>query len=255
MIANYWLIELACMFNESGTADDSSIEFINSLEEKSCGYLILTDKTTGNRESIAAALRNVGCRHISSEHIYTSLTAAIDSIAARCPQKNRAGCLGGKGMKQTLRDAGFQVDGSDADWVFVGTDRNAAFSDYSYLLSLLQKGASLIELDSSPRELYQGRWVPGPGAVVSMLEAASGKKAVSFAQPCKTVIQRAMRRLNALKDETVLVSDDLNKAIRAGIAAEVKTAWLMGDEELPENILKSEMKPTYVIHDLSGLMR
>ncbi len=255
MIENYWLIELGCLFNENGTADQSSLDFINSLEENSRGYLILTDKTTGSSESIANALRQIGYRHIREEYIYTSLTAAIDSIAARCPQKNKAGYLGGKGMMQTLRDAGFLLDGSTADWVFIGTDRNAAFSDYAYLLSLINKGASLIELDSSPRELYRGEWVPGPGAVVSMLEKASGKKAVSFAQPCKISIQRAMRRLNALKDETILITDSLDKGVCAGIQAQIKTAWLMKDEAMPDNLLKADIKPTYVIHDLGGLMR
>ncbi len=253
MLSDAWLIAASALLDDKGRPRSEAILFLDALRQYRKPFAVLTNQSVFSRDALCARYNDAGF-HLKPSSFYTSVMAAIDYAHSQKPDAKTAGYIGSHAMRDLLRSAGYAVDMNKADWVFAGTDRNAQYNDYCYALRLIMGGAQLIAADLAPADHIDDTVLIGTGAVVRMLEEASGKKAINAGFPSEIFVSRALKYLGTDAEDTVFIGTDPAGEIAAASKAGVRTAWITGLNE-DADVFESEVRPTYLFESFTGLLR
>ncbi|MEE3488348.1 MAG: HAD hydrolase-like protein [Bulleidia sp.] len=247
-----YLISASCLAKAMRQDSLHTLQFLKAMQDTQTPFFILSEKA--NTETTAQAYADFGI-NLPEETFMTTAMAGSKALRLKYPMKNKAACFGGDALKKTLEKDGWQISQDKADFLFLSMNRNAAYSDYCWALNVLRKGALLIVLDDALSSLNDGIWSIGTGAVAHMLEKASGKKGWHVDLPDPLLIQMCVYSMQGLYDHTVMIDNDLERGIRAGKKAGVRTVLLMDDAVTEQSAFESPVHPDAVIPNLSGLLR
>jgi ribonucleotide monophosphatase NagD (HAD superfamily) len=254
MFAKYYLINVEVLRSRT----DSPLaahQFLRGLQAAGMPFLLVADASGRTRGQLCGKLQDQGFRGISEQQIYTSAMAAVDYACRVAPAKKNARFLGGAGLGAALETGGFMLQGGTPDWLFLGLDRNAAYSDYTNALRILDQGAQLITADNAPvLSGRQGRCV-GNGAVADLLECASGKPAVRVSFPNPEIVQDALRYAGVMPQDAILIGASLPEDITAAAAAGVDTVLVSNAEDTLADVQRLQVHPTYIVDSLAGLLK
>ena len=160
----------------------------------------------------------------------------------------------GKGaLVHELKSCGHEIVDSGSDFVVCGLDETLTYDKVANALSNLLDGAELIGCAPDVTYLKEGRKLPGTGAFVVALEAASGKKATILGKPSAKIMEITAEVLGLNPEGCLMVGDKLPTDIAAGIRAGMKTALVLTGETTKEEAKSSQFVPDYIINDLREL--
>jgi ribonucleotide monophosphatase NagD (HAD superfamily) len=148
MFAKYYLINVEVLRSRTDSPLAAQ-QFLRGLQAAGLPFLLVADASGRTRGQLCGKLQDQGFRGISEQQIYTSAMAAVDYACRVAPAKKNARFLGGAGLGAALETGGFMLQGGTPDWLFLGLDRNAAYSDYTNALRILDQGAQLITADNA----------------------------------------------------------------------------------------------------------
>ena len=155
-------------------------------------------------------------------HVYTCAMATARFLASQKPQ-GTAYVIGEGGLLTALHKNGFSIVDRDPDYVVVGEGRNLNFEMAEAALRMILDGAKLIATNLDPNCPTQSGMRPGCGAIVAMLEAASGVKAFSVVKPSPIMLRAARKALGLSTAETAVIGDTMETDILGGLQVEYKT--------------------------------
>ena len=249
-----YFFSLDALFEGNAPAP-GAIEVLRAMISRQERFLILTDKANRSRRQLSQHLYDNGFPLLYDELFYTSTMAAVDAVRRNYPNRRAACYLGNEALGNTLREGGFIIDLRQADWLFIGSNRNAAFRDYSDALSIVLAGATMISVSDEPVELHNGMPVPGVGAMTSMLETASGRKALHAGWPAALIMKKAARYLGCEDQEILFVSKKLRQEVIPAKQEGFRTVFLIGNQEIDENLRDAEVGPDYVLDSLKAMLK
>lgn len=175
-------------------------------------------------EEVADNLAARGFARPAVEQIVTSGEATAQWLHQQKPGFTFF-AIGAPGLHTMLSRYG-QADAQHADVVVVGEGPGLDFASISTAIALiLQRGATLIStnLDNSVDAVIDGqhRILPGGGALVSPIAAATGVAPITIGKPQPLLYEMALKRLGLKPEETLMVGDrpdtDIEGAARLGI--------------------------------------
>ncbi|MFM8188401.1 MAG: HAD hydrolase-like protein [Pirellula sp.] len=94
---------------------------------------------------------------------------------------------------------------------------------------------------------------PGCGAVVAMLESASGVKAFSVGKPSPIMLRAARKELGLSTDETVVIGDTMETDILGGTQLEYKTVLVLSGSTCEQDLRRYAYQPDLVVPSLGHL--
>ena len=97
--------------------------------------------------------------------------------------------------------------------------------------------------------------LPGAGALLAFLEAATGRRPQVIGKPNLPMFQEALRLLGNKPKTTVVVGDRLATDIAGGRASGLKTVLLLSGITKEEEVNSSSIQPTCVMNDIDELAR
>lgn len=249
-----WLISERCL-SDGKHALPGAVRFLKEKKAEGALICVLSDRSVRTNQQMAEAFQKQKLP-IEEADLYTTVMAAIDEIARTDGSKRQASMIGGRGMRDLLERGGFFLDHDPCDWIFLGSDHNAAYSDYCYAAKLLKQGARLILTEEQFREPSQDdSFLIGPAAVAKMLEAASGTEALHADFPSPMLLYHAMRYLNATAEITVFAAADAHREIPAAEAAGIRSVLVTSAGDENTDLFDLSSKPDYVVETLEGLLR
>ncbi|MBQ6532235.1 MAG: HAD hydrolase-like protein [Solobacterium sp.] len=254
MLANTFLISFSTLMIDGRPAPGSR-EFFAALVRERIPFAILTNQSQRTLQELTDYLEGQGFRGIMPSMFYTTVMAAADEILQMYPKKRMAGYLGGRGMREILRLAGFSVDLDRADWLFVGMSPEISDMEYSYALRLIEQGAVIVETDARRLVRRKKEPYPGAGSIVRMLEYAASTQAMHADMPDTMLIRHAMQYLNALSEQTVLITSDLDREVRSANTFGIRSIFVTAGMDDSFDMMEHDVHPTYVIETLEGLLR
>jgi len=181
--------------------------------------------------------------------------AAVDYALYNYPMYQSASMIGGAGLKEALTVGKFTSDLSTPKFLFAGMDRNMNYMDYSYALQALLNGALFFSVDDRKIMKSDGLDLIGNGAVVKMLEEASGVKAEHFGRGSGLLIKYALRYLSVNADQAVMIGDDFRKDIIPALPLRLETVLITNGGSIMEMGVSDALHPDYIVEDLFGLCR
>lgn len=154
--------------------------------------VFVTNNSTRTESQVADKLEKVAGHRPGVDDIITSARAALALVPAG------ASCLvvGGEGILEAIDSAGFDVtvNPDQADCVIVGLDRGFDYQLMDAAARAIRSGAVFVATNVDPTFPAANSIMPGAGAIVAALEAASGVEPMVAGKPEKPIRDLIRRR-------------------------------------------------------------
>src|SRR5262245_35700612 len=199
--------------------------FIQELRTAQVPFLFLTNNSQRTRRDVATKLQRLGME-VEEEHVFTCAMATARFLAAQKP-KGTAFVIGEGGLLTALHSNGYAIVDKDPDYVVVGEGRIVNFEMVEAGLRMILNGAKLVATNLDPNCPTSDGLRPGCGAVVAMLESASGVKAFSVGKPSPVMLRGARKELGLSAEQTIVIGDTMETDILGGVQMGCRTVLVL----------------------------
>jgi NagD protein len=246
-----YLIDMDGVIYRGGELIAGADRFIAELQSQDVPFLFLTNNSQRTRRDVAKKIERLGIR-VSESHVYTCAMATARFLASQKPN-GTAYVIGEGGLLTALHKNGFSIVDKDPDYVVVGEGRSLNFEMAEQALRMILDGAKLVATNMDPNCPTQNGLRPGCGAVVAMLEAASGVKAFSVGKPSPIMLRAARKELGLSTDETVVIGDTMETDILGGTQLEYKTILVLSGSTSEKDLRNYAYQPDLIVPSLAEL--
>jgi NagD protein len=118
---------------------------------------------------------------------------------------------------------------------------------------MILQGAKLIATNLDPNCPVQNGLRPGCGAMVAMLEIATGVKAFSVGKPSPVMMRAARKELGLATAETTMIGDTMETDILGGVQLGFQTVLVLSGGTSRADLLKYAYRPELVVESLGEL--
>lgn len=141
----------------------------------------------------------------------------------------------------------------DPDYVVVGEGRLITFEMVEAALNMILNGAKLIATNLDSSCPTQSGTRPGCGAVVAMLETASGLEAFSVGKPSPVMMRAARKELGLTADQTIVIGDTMETDILGGVQLGYKTVLVLSGGTARKDLVRYAYRPDKVVESIAEL--
>ncbi|MGX7329762.1 TIGR01457 family HAD-type hydrolase [Enterococcus bulliens] len=223
--------------------------FIERLQATNTPFLFVTNNTTKTPETVAARLANEFDIHVASDLVYTATLATIDFMNERDKPKT-AYVIGESGLKEAIIKAGYAIEEKTPSFVVVGLDAQVTYAQLATAVLAIQNGAVFIGTNPDKNIPTEQGLMPGAGALISFVETATQTKPIFIGKPEAIIMEKALARLGCLPSEALMVGDNYETDIRAGLDNGVDTLLVLSGFTPKAAVPTLPLAPTYVMDSL-----
>lgn len=225
--------------------------FIRELRERDIPFRFLTNNSQRTRRDVVARLVRLGL-DVEEEHVFTSAMATARFLAQQKPG-GTAFVIGEGGLLTALHQHGYAVVDHDPDYVVVGEGRTFNLELVEAAVRMILGGAKLIATNMDPNCPTQNGTRPGCGALVALLETATGVKAFSVGKPSPVMMRAARKELGLTTDQTTMIGDTMETDILGGVQLGFHTVLVLSGGTKAEDLPRYAYRPETVVPSLSEL--
>ena len=227
----------------------AAARFIKRLQEHQREILFVTNNSTRSPKEVAANLRINHDINVTAANVYTSAMATAD-LVQHAGQKRRVYVIGERGLKDALLNKGMQLTDQDPDYVVVGLDRNVTYEQFKIATLCIRTGAVFIGTNGDTNLPSEEGMIPSAGALVELVRYATQQEPIMIGKPQKTIVEMALKASGLKKSEVLMVGDNYQTDVQAGINTGVDTLLVYTGLSKPADIEHVETKPTYTVKTL-----
>src|ERR1700761_5145705 len=226
-------------------------EFIRQLRVREIPFCFLTNNSQRTRRDVVARLTRMGL-DVEEEHVFTSAMATARFLAQQKPG-GTAYVIGEGGLLTALHQHGYAVVDHDPDYVVVGEGRTFNLELVESAVRMILGGAKLIATNLDPNCPTQNGLRPGCGALVALLETATGVKAFSVGKPSPVMMRAARKELGLTTDQTTMIGDTMETDILGGVQLGFHTVLVLSGGTRAKDLPKDPYPPEVVVPSLAEL--
>ena len=159
--------------------------------------------------------------------------------------------LAKEGLLTALHQNGYAVVDHEPDYVIVGEGRTFNLELVEAAVRMIQGGSKLIATNLDPNCPTQNGLRPGCGAMVAMLEIATGMKAFSAGKPSPLMMRAARKDLGLMTDETAMIGDTMETDILGGVQLEFHTVLVLSGGTRREDLPRYAYQPELIVDSVA----
>lgn len=201
-------------------------EFFAFLRERPISFILATNNSTRTPQEYVDKLAGMGVT-VSPDEILVSGQATARFLAREYPRGTRVHVFGMPALKEAMTEEGFVLADEDVQLVVASMDRGVTFEKLKRATLLIRGGARFIATNRDPTNPSEEGLIPGTGAMIVALEAASETKAKSIGKPEPAMYQLAMEQMGARPDTTAAIGDRVDTDILGGKRAGLTTICVL----------------------------
>jgi NagD protein len=225
--------------------------FIRRLYQMGLKFLLLTNNSRRTPYETADILQKLGLA-VLAENIFTSSMATAHYLHSQKPGGS-AYVIGEGGLLSALEDVGYQISDQNPDYVVLGGSNRHSFEDIARAVNLIREGAKFICTNPDRAGHSQGKVTPATGALAALVEAASGVAPFFIGKPNPFMIRSALNCLGVHSEDTIMVGDNMETDIIAGLESGMQTILVLSGETQLGDLAHYAYMPTHVIHSVADL--
>mgnify|MGYP005850919025 CR=1 FL=1 len=249
----YWLIDMDGVLYHGNKRTAGSAEFIAELQQEAVPFLLVTNNSTLTPEEYAEKVGLMGIV-VQPKDILTSGIATAEHLAKIAPNGARVHMIGENGLRMALLSKGFQLVERGGDFVVVGMNRQLTFDTLKWAALAIRAGAPFIGTNPDLTLPVEEGQIPGNGAILVALEAATDVKPFIIGKPEPALLQIAMERLGASRESTAILGDRVETDILGGKRAGLTTVMVLSGVSSRSDLEASGITPDFVFEDVSALL-
>lgn len=225
-------------------------QFVRELRERGIPFRFLTNNSQRTRRDVVAKLSRLGI-DAEEQHVFTSAMATARFLAQQKPD-GTAFVIGEGGLLTALHQEGYAVVDYAPDYVVVGEGRTFNLELVETAVRMILGGAKLIATNMDPScPMANGTLRPGCGAMVAMLETATGVKAFGVGKPSAIMMRAARKELGLTTDQTIMIGDTMETDILGGVQLGFHTVLVLSGGTSREDLQKFAYRPDVVVEHLA----
>jgi 4-nitrophenyl phosphatase len=219
------------------------------LDERGWPYCLVTNNSTRTPQQYQEKLRAMGIE-VPVHTIYTSALATAQYLKKQYPNGAPVFAIGETGVFEALAETGFWIDDRAPALVCVGLDQSLTYAKLKTACLAIRAGARFIGTNPDRTLPVEEGLVPGNGAALAALETATDVTPVVIGKPSATMIDLAIERIGARKDEVAIIGDRLDTDIEAGEAAGITTVLVLTGVHQVQDIPRFPARPDFIVDSL-----
>lgn len=217
------LIDLDGTLFRGGEIIPGALDFMTEVDRLDIPYLFWTNNSTRTREALAGHLQGLGFPAVP-ERIYTSANALADTVRVEMGGGGKSAyVIGEAGLREAVESVALIHEEGPADFVAVGLDRGLTYGSLLRATRLLLEGALFLATNADRILPVEDGMAPGAGAILALLETASGRPARVLGKPQPQFVAAACAALGIRPQDTWVIGDNPETDIAAGLAAGATT--------------------------------
>lgn len=244
-----YLIDLDGTIYQGKTQFPSGKRFIDRLKASNSDYMFVTNNSTKNPAEVAANLTENHDIATTADQVYTSAMATADYLVEK--QFKQVLVIGEAGLREAIQANGIDiVDKQPADAVVVGLDRQINYEKLTEVTLAIQAGATFIATNVDTNLPNERGMLPGAGTIVAAVQTATQTEPIVIGKPSVIIMEQALKRAERTADEVVMVGDNYNTDILAGIHADIDTLLVYSGVSKPDDVHEQSVQPTHEVDTL-----
>ncbi|MCM3023275.1 TIGR01457 family HAD-type hydrolase [Heyndrickxia ginsengihumi] len=223
-------------------------DFINRLKAKGIPYLFVTNNSSRTPKQVAKKLQDFDIP-TEEDQVFTTSMATAQYIYN---EKKDASVyvIGEEGIKSALKEKGFTLTEDRPDYVVVGIDREINYEKLAIACIAVRNGATFISTNGDICLPTERGLLPGNGAITSVISVATQTEPIFIGKPESIIMEQALSYIGTQKDETIMVGDNYDTDILAGVKSGMDTLLVHTGVTTKEILKTKDVQPTYVIDSL-----
>jgi NagD protein len=246
-----FLIDMDGVIYRGGELIPGADQFVGSLIDQHVPFLFLTNNSQRTRRDVATKLRRLGIP-VDEGHVFTCAMATARFLARQKPH-GTAYVIGEGGLLNALHENGYAIVDKAPDYVVVGEGRTLSFEMVETAVQMILAGAKLIATNLDPNCPTQQGMRPGCGAVVALLEVATGIKAFSAGKPSPIMMRAARKELGLVASDTIMIGDTMDTDILGGVQMGYRTVLVLSGTTRREELDRFAYRPDVIVDSIADL--
>jgi 4-nitrophenyl phosphatase len=229
-------------------------EFLAHMMEERVPFILATNNSTLTPQQYVRKLAAMDIA-VTEDRILTSGQASALYLAQVAGRGTRVYAIGEDGLFAALEEQGFQLTEEKAQYVVVGLDRQVTWDRLRVATLAIRAGATFIGTNPDTTLPTEEGLVPGTGAILAALEAATEVSPVVIGKPQPTLLELAIQRMGVHRNGTAIVGDRLETDILGGKNAGLTTVLVLGGITQPEELEDSPYQPDFVFDGIGAFLQ
>lgn len=246
-----YLIDMDGVIYRGAEPIPGALEFIRQLVGRGIPFLFVTNNSQRTKRDISIKLQRMGFP-VEENHVFTCAIATARFLASQKPGAT-AYVIGEGGLHQALHTNGFGIVDHHPDYVVVGEGRTFTMEMMEAAVNMILGGSKLIATNLDPSCPTSSGTRPGCGAIVAMLEAATGVKAFSVGKPSPVIMREARKELKLRTGEVTMIGDTMDTDILGGVQMGYRTVLVLSGGTDADQLDAFAYQPDIVVDSLADL--
>ena len=133
----------------------------------------------------------------------------------------------------------------------LGMDRFVTYDKLATASTAIRNGAAFIATNPDVNLPTENGMMPGAGSLTAFLKISTQREPLIIGKPFGYIMDGALERIGLTKEEIVMVGDNYNTDILAGMNYGVDTILALTGVTTAEDLEEVINKPTHILNDLS----
>jgi 4-nitrophenyl phosphatase len=231
-------------------------DFFALLRARGLAFVLATNNATAPPREVRARLRELGVE-VDEEEVLTSAEAAAALVRKRLGPGGGVLAIGEAGLLEALTAEGLArvASAEQAEAVVVGLDRQVHYAQLAEATLAIRRGALFIGTNPDRTFPLERGLVPGNGALLALLEAATAVAPIVVGKPEPYLFEHALERLTSAREETLVLGDRLDTDVEGGRRAGLATALVLTGVSRRQDLPRAASQPDWVFEDLAAVSR
>jgi NagD protein len=249
--AHAFLIDMDGVIYRGSELIPGADRFIAELLDLQLPFFFLTNNSQRTRRDVVTKLRRLGIE-VSESHIFTCAMATARFLASQKP-RGTAYVIGEGGLLHALHENGYSIVDHDPDYVVVGEGRAVTYEMVETAVRMVLGGAKLIATNLDPNCPTQAGLRPGCGAIVAMLETATGRRAFSVGKPSAVMMRAARKELGLDASRTTMIGDTMDTDILGAVQLGYRAVLVLSGGTSVTDLDAFAYRPDMVVNSIADL--
>ncbi len=220
-----------------------AVQFIADAQKVGVDPYFITNNASMTRVQIQEKLATFGIQ-ANRDRIMTSAIAAA-KYCKKTVESASVMVIGEIGLEEALEAEGIRLTKRDPDVVMMGIDRGVTYAKLADACLAIRNGSLFIATNGDKAIPTERGLLPGNGSFVMLMESATGKKPVFVGKPEPYMLEFIQQMGDYRKEEMIMVGDNYDTDIQAGIRFGIDTLHVAGGVTSKEDLLLKKEQPTY----------
>ncbi len=248
-----FIIDMDGVLYRGSQAIPEAKPFLASLDVLGLPFVMATNNATQTPDDYVAKLHGMGIP-LRSDQVFTSALATADYLRSTYQRGTSAYVVGMSALREAVfADGYFQPAGANASVVVSGADFELEYESLRVACLAIRNGADYVATNGDTTFPTPEGLIPGAGAIVAALTVAGGKEPTVIGKPSPVMVERSLKHLGLLPDETVMLGDRLDTDILAGERAGTRTVLVTTGISSVSDIEATGIRPDWTVSTLDVL--